>query len=56
MTTSNAEAELYKTSKLTHASEAMRLACKKYKEMPKIEFKLAVANIIKDYDPRERYN
>lgn len=53
LTTSNAISLLYKTSKLKNASNAMKLACETYKDIPKVEFKLVVANIINEYDPRK---
>jgi|688.fasta_scaffold516749_2 hypothetical protein len=54
MTMSNAKSVLFKTSKLENVSNNMRLACEKYKNLSKNDFRQLVAKILLDYDYNKR--
>ena len=54
MTMSNAKSVLFKTSKLENVSNNMRLACEKYKNLSKNDFRQLVAKILLDYNYNKR--
>ena len=54
MTMSNAKSVLFKTSKLENVSNNMRLACEKYKNLSKNDFRHLVGKILLDYDYNNR--
>jgi len=54
MTMSNAKSVLFKTSKLENVSNNMRLACEKYKNLSKNDFRHLVGKILLDYDYNKR--
>ena len=54
MTMSNAKSVLFKTSKLENVSNNMRLACEKYKNLSKNDFRHLVGKILLDYEYNKR--
>jgi hypothetical protein len=54
MTMSNVKSVLFKTSKLENVSNNMRLACEKYKNLSKNDFRQLVAKILLDYNYNKR--
>ena len=54
MTMSNAKSVLFKTSKLENVSNNMRLACEKYKNLSKNDFRHLVSKILLDYNYNKR--
>jgi hypothetical protein len=54
MTMSNAKSVLFKTSKLENVSNNMRLACEKYKNLSKNDFRQLVSKILLDYNYNKR--
>ena len=54
MTMSNAKSVLFKTSKLENVSNNMRLACEKYKNLSKNDFRHLVGKILLDYEYNRR--
>jgi hypothetical protein len=54
MTMSNAKSVLFKTSKLENVGNNMRLACEKYKNLSKNDFRQLVAKILLDYNYNKR--
>jgi hypothetical protein len=56
MTMSNAKSILFKTSKLENVSNNMKLACEKYKNLSKNDFRYLVGKILLDYNYNKRGN
>jgi hypothetical protein len=54
LTLQNCKSILFKTSKLENASQNMKLACQKYKNLSKNEFTSLVGKILLDYNYNKR--